>query len=150
MQNTKDIDSMWKGTQDARHESEIKNTWVVTTRLCTYIHVRQEVQANRRSGAKESVYCTYVSTIHTVTSTFPGVSVHVVKLDIYMVRCVPTWCRSHTHASSTQNFIFLSLSLEPWSVGHERELWLRSRYTGCYNERDVISGISRLWLRGGS
>lgn len=30
------------------------------------------------------------------------------------------------------------------SVGHERERFasLRSRYTGCYNERDVTSGIS--------
>lgn len=48
------------------------------------------MQANRRSGAKESVYCIYVSIVHTVTFTFPGASVHVVKLGIYMVHCIPT------------------------------------------------------------
>lgn len=124
--------------------------------LLDYIYTCPPGNAGKSSKRREGIcllyiYCIYiVSIVHTVTFTFPGASVHVVKLGIYMVHCIPTWCRSHTHASSTQNFIFLSLSLEPWSVGHERELRLRSRYTGCYNERDVISGISRFCLRGGS
>lgn len=69
------------------HGTRLKLKTLESSRLdYIYVHVRQEMQANRRSGAKESVYYIYIYifTVHTVTFTFPGASVHVVKLGIYM------------------------------------------------------------------
>lgn len=72
------------------HGTRVKLKTLESSRL-DYIYTCQEMQANHRSGAKEFIYCIYVSTIYTVdTSTFPGASIPVLKLSIYIIHCIPT------------------------------------------------------------
>lgn len=135
MQNTKDIDFMWKGTQDAWYEIEIKNTRVVTTRLhiCTCPPGNAGKSSKRREGI--CLLYIYIFTVHTVTFTFPGASVHVVKLGIYMYTAYRLDVRIPTHQARKilSSSLFLS-NHDPWDT--------KENYDYAHVIRDVTMSMT--------
>ena len=152
------IDPTWTWIQDVRHE-EIKDTPPVAIILRRLrVGVRQEAQADRRSGTKESVSGVYIR--RAVASTFPGASMHVDRQRPLPVRYLHGTPRTNltrsgvvrtptqrTRNSSYVPLFSLSLSfsldaiinavLDPWDWKESVSLRPCSRYV-----RDVTMSVT--------
>ena len=93
---------------------------------------RQIVEAARRNL---SIIYIYIFTVHTVTFTFPGASVHVVKLGIYMYTAYRLDVRIPTHQARKilSSSLFLS-SHDPWDT--------KENYDYAHVIRDVTMSMT--------